>query len=340
MTFTSERELEHFLSTPSEEDVAMARRLDGDVVILGAGGKMGPTLALRVQRAIDEAGGQQAVYAVSRFSDQAVAERLDTAGLRLIHADLLEARDLRKLPDAENVLYLAGRKFGSAGNAAQTWAMNAILPGKVAERYARARIVALSSGNIYPFARVNSKGCDESTPPGPVGEYAQSVLARERVFEYYAQRNGTAVVLVRLNYAVEPRYGVLVDVGRKVLAGEPVDVTMPAYNAIWQGDANSVIFRALEMAAAPAEVLNLTGPETLLVRDVAAAFGEHFGKKVVLRGEEAATALLNDASRCHGIFGLPKVDWRQALAYTAEWLLAERPTHGKPTHFEARDGRY
>lgn len=340
MTFSSEQELDDFLSQPTGEDIAYASQLEGDVVLLGAGGKMGPTLALRIRRALAAAGRSNKVYAISRFSDSRISDQLSSFDISVVSSDLLETRDLRKLPEAENVLFLAGRKFGSSGNEALTWAMNAVLPAKIAERYARSRIVALSSGNIYPFERTGSKGASESTLPAPLGEYAQSVLARERVFEYFSQRSGTPIVRIRLNYAVELRYGVLVDVAQKVFAGIPVDVTMPAFNAIWQGEANSIVFRSLDLATSPAEVLNLTGADTIFVRHVAEQFATRFNKPLKLTGEEAPTALLNDASRCHQLFGPPRIPLETLLDWTAEWISAGLPTLGKPTHFEARDGKF
>ena len=242
-----------------------------------------------------------------------------------------------RLPDCPNILFLAGRKFGSTENMALTWATNVLLPGFVAERYRGACIVALSSGNVYPLA---ASGATEHTAPAPVGEYAQSVLGRERVFEYYANRDGTRVALIRLNYAVDLRYGVLLDIGRRVLEGRAVPLGMGRVNVIWQGDANSYVLRALDLASAPAAFLNVTGPETLQVRWVAERFGEIFGVEPVFEGREAETALLNDSSRCGRLLGPPSVTAEELIRRQAAWIRAGLPTLDKPTHFEVRDGAF
>lgn len=337
----TEEELEALLSEPYPEDVQLAARLEGDVLLLGAGGKMGPTLALRVAAAIRQAGSRATVTAVSRFSDPAIPARLEANGVRALSADLLDEAALRDLPDAANILYLVGMKFGATGQEPLTWAMNAYLPGRVAERFPRSRIVALSTGNVYPLVPVGSGGCDEEHPVGPVGEYAQSCLGRERVFQHFALANGTPVCLVRLNYAVEPRYGVLLDIARKVRAGEPVGLEMGYVNVVWQADANSVCFRALELCDTPAAVLNLTGPETLAVADIARFFARRFGTgEPRFEGEAGALALLNDASRCHAHFGPPRVGPEEAMERVAAWLEAGGRTLGKPTKFEIRDGKF
>src|ERR1019366_4802829 len=287
------------------------RAMEGGLLILGAGGKMGPSLARRARRAAHEAGISagisKSIVAVSRFSDRAAERQLQEAGIETISADLLDFGQLARLPDAENVIFMAGRKFGSAGAAHLTWASNAYLPARVAERYRHARIVALSSGNVYPFVPVASGGATEETAPEPVGEYAQSVLARERMFEFFSARHGTRVCLLRLNYAVELRYGVLRDIGAKVSEGRPVNVSMGAVNAIWQGDANSVCLRSFALCESPPAVLNVTGPETLSVRDIARRFGQLLGREPIFEGREADTALLNNAARCHRLFGAPSV---------------------------------
>jgi nucleoside-diphosphate-sugar epimerase len=338
--FRDETELEDHLSRPTQGDVETVRNLTGDIMLLGAGGKMGPTLALRIQRAINEAGTSQRVIAVSRFSESRVRETLVEAGIEILSTDLLDEQALFDLPDAENIIYLAGRKFGSSGNAALTWAMNVLLPGRVVDRFRESRIAALSSGNIYPLMPIDSKGANEDNPVGPVGEYAQSILGRERMFEHGAQAYGTKVINLRLNYALEPRYGVLVDIGNKVFNGEAVDVTMPAVNFIWQGDANSYVLRSLPLATSPASVLNIAGPEILRVRDIATAFAKRFNKPLTIIGEEAPTALLNDGSRAHELFGNPLISWQQAFDWTCDWISTNGRLLGKPTHFEARDGKF
>ena len=340
MIITDEHQLEDILSKPSEADKKAVGSLDGDLLILGAGGKMGPSLARRAVRAARDAGSDKRVIAVSRFSDKHAREQIEASGVETISADLLTPGELDRLPDAPNVIYMAARKFGSTGDEALTWAMNSWLPGLVAERYKEAKIVAFSSGNIYPFVPVASGGASEDTPVGPVGEYAQSVLARERIFEYFSRLYGTRVVMLRLNYAVELRYGVLVDIGKKVFDRQPIDVTMGHVNIIWQGDANSVCLRSFAMCHAPPVCLNITGPETLSVSGVARLFGLQFGIEPEFTGTESETALLNNASRCHARFGAPEVSVEQMIEWIAHWIKAGGQSHGKPTHFEARDGKF
>lgn len=311
------------MSRPSAADAEAVRALDGDLLILGAGGKMGPTLARRAARACPE----RPVVAVSRSQH-------DVEGVTWIQADLLA--DLAGLPDAENVLFLAGRKFGSAGNPGETWATNAVLPAKVCERWAGARFVVLSSGNVYPLSPPTGGGATEQMAMDPLGEYAQSVRARERVFEHYA----SPAVFLRLNYAVEMRYGVLLDIGMKVFERRPIDLGMGCFNCIWQGDANSVCLRAFGLAAVPAGVLNLTGPETVSVRQVAARFGELFGVAPVFEGAEGHMALLSNAAKCTRLFGYPTVCVDQAIEWTAQWIGMGGEMLGKATHFEVTDGKY
>jgi nucleoside-diphosphate-sugar epimerase len=340
----SETELDDLLSAPSDADRAAMRAMEGGLLILGAGGKMGPSLARRARRAAHEAGISagisKSIVAVSRFSDRAAERQLQEAGIETISADLLDFSQLARLPDAENVIFMAGRKFGSAGAAHLTWASNAYLPARVAERYRHARIVAFSSGNVYPFVPVASGGATEETAPEPVGEYAQSVLARERMFEFFSARHGTRVCLLRLNYAVELRYGVVRDIGAKVFEGRPVNVSMGAVNAIWQGDANSVCLRSFALCESPPAVLNVTGPETLSVRDIARRFGQLLGREPIFEGREADTALLNNAARCHRLFGAPSVSAETVIVWTAEWIRSGGTGWDKPTHFETRDGRF
>ena len=336
----SEMELDDLLSAPSDADCAAMRAIDGALLILGAGGKMGPSLARRARRAADRAGTRANIVAVSRFSDRAAERQLRESGIQTIRADLLDFNQLARLPDADHVIFMAGRKFGSAGAAHVTWASNAYLPARVAERYCDARIVAFSSGNVYPLVPVSSGGATEETAPAPVGEYAQSVLARERMFEFFSARHGTGVCLLRLNYAVELRYGVLRDIGVGVFAGQPVNLGMGYVNAIWQGDANSICLRSFALCASPPAVLNLTGRETLSVRAVARRFGELFGRQPVYDGREADTALLNNAAACHRMFGPPSVGAETAIDWTAEWIRRGGAAWDKPTRFETRDGRY
>jgi len=339
-SITTEAELFDKLSNPYPEDIDFAEELDGDVMILGAAGKMGPTLIRRIIRASDQAGVDRTVYAVSRYSDPEDKSRLESWGAETIQADLLEAGALSSLPDCENIVYMVGMKFGTTGREPQTWAINSYLPGEVARRFSKSRIVAFSTGNVYPPVPVESGGCTESDEVGPVGEYAQSCLGRERVFQYFSQRNDTPTCLLRLNYAVEARYGVLADIAKWVYRGEPVPLDMGYVNVIWQGDANSVCFRSLELTDSPAEVLNVTGPETLSVRSLAERFADRFGTDVTFDGEEHETALLNDASRSHDLYGEPRVSVDEVIDLVASWIEADNPMMDKPTKFHVRSGDF
>ena len=314
--------------------------LDGDLLILGVSGKMGPSLAHRAALACAAAGVQKRIIGVARFSSPEVERQLRDWGIETIAADLLEPGLLQRLPDVPNIIYMAARKFGSTGNEGLTWAMNTHLPGLVADRFRGSRIVAFSSGNVYPLTPVLHGGPTEAAPIGPVGEYAQSVLGRERVFAYYAQRDGTRVALLRLNYAIDMRYGVLLDIGRKVFERRPVDLRMGHANVIWQGDANSVCLRAFPLCDVPPAILNLTGPETVAVRWAATRFGAHFGVEPIFEGTESDTALLSNASRCQQLFGYPTVSVEQLVEWTAAWIQAGGSCWNKPTHFETRDGKF
>lgn len=336
----TESELEELLSRPGPRDIEAMSRLEGDLLLLGVAGKMGPTLAMRARRAVEAAGSRTRVIGVSRFSTPGSRTALESAGIETIEADLLGRNSLSALPDAANVVYLAGRKFGSTGDAAQTWAMNVHAADRVAERFRQSRMVAFSSGNVYPLVPIVSGGATESMEPDPVGEYAQSVLGRERTFEYASMRDGLPMTILRLNYAVELRYGVLLDIGTAVFERRPVDLRMGAFNVIWQGDANSVCLRSFELCSTPPAVVNLTGPETLSVRHVARQFAAYFGIEPVFTGEESATALLNNAGRCHRLFGYPSVTPDELIEWTAKWIGLGGGTLGKPTHFETRDGKF
>jgi nucleoside-diphosphate-sugar epimerase len=326
-------QLEDRLSAPLEQDIDFARRLDGDVLILGAAGKMGPSLARRIRRAMDAAGSPHAVITVSRGA-------LEIPGVRHMQSNILADGALESLPDAPNVLFLAARKFGSTGAPEQTWSTNVLLPALVARRYRKSRIVSFSTGNVYPLVPVESGGATEETPVDPVGEYAWSALGRERMFTYAAMEFGTPVSLLRLNYAVELRYGVLVDIAVKVRDGVAVDLSMGYVNIVWQGYANSVCFRSLVVASTPPRILNLTGPETLRVRDLAVEFGKRLGKEPVLTGQEQPTALLNNAADCHKTFGMPDVGVEELIGLVAEWVGADGELLGKPTKFQVRDGKF
>jgi nucleoside-diphosphate-sugar epimerase len=332
--------LDRHLWEPTSEVVDDLAAVDGDVLLLGAGGKLGPSLARMARAALDAAGSARRVVAVSRFSEPGRRDELASAGVETVVADAADPTALAGLPEAANIVYLVGRKFGTHGDEWTTWATNTYLPARVAERYAGARIAAFSTGNVYPLTPVGSGGADEHTPPGPVGEYAQSCLGRERLLQHLAIAQGTPVAILRLNYAIDLRYGVLHDVARAVLAGEPVDVTMGSVNVIWQGDANAVTLRSLRHASSPADVLNVTGPETVSVRWLAHECGRRLGRDPVIVGEEAPTALLSNAARCAARFGYPRVPLATMLDWTCRWVAAGAPSHGKPTRFEQRAGAF
>jgi nucleoside-diphosphate-sugar epimerase len=334
-------ELEELLSRPREADVAAMAELKGNLLILGVGGKMGPSLAALARRASDKAGVKRRIVAVARFSNSDLPKELSAQGIETIASDLLESGALDRLPDMPNVIFMAARKFGSSGAEQLTWAMNTFLPGLVAERYRNSRIVAFSTGNVYPLRSAAEGGATESTPVGPIGEYAQSALGRERMFEYGSSRYGTKAAILRLNYAVELRYGVLVDIGRAVYERRPVLLTMPQVNVIWQGDANSWCLSSFARCSSPPFVLNITGPETLSVREVAAEFGKHFGMEPIF-GPEATepTSLLNNASKANALFGKPAVSPSEMIAWIADWIRQGGAMLNKPTHFQTRDGKF
>jgi nucleoside-diphosphate-sugar epimerase len=333
-------ELEERLSRPTSADVSALAELDGDLVILGAGGKMGPSLAALARRAADQAKIRTRIIAVSRFANDSVRLQLSSQHIETISCDLLEPGALAKLPDVENVIFMAARKFGTAGSAHLTWAMNTYLPGLVADRYRRSRIVAFSTGNVYPLRPVRQGGALESDAADPQGEYAQSALGRERMFEYGSHHWGTPVTILRLNYAVELRYGVLADIGQAVFERRPIDLRMGFVNVIWQGDANSICLRSLAHCQSPPLVLNVTGPETLSVRDIAEDFGCHFGVEPAFDFEESSTALLSNAAKAHELFGCPTVKPAEVVEWTADWIRNDRPMLNKPTHFATRDGKF
>jgi len=336
----NETELEERLSRPSDATAAALAGMKGDLLILGAGGKMGPSLARLARRAAEKAGIGKRIIAVARFSDPSLASELAADGIETITSDLLEPGELEKLPDIPNVIYMAAKKFGTAGAEHFTWAMNTYLPGLVASRFRDSRIVAFSTGNVYPLRSVNEGGASESTPVAPVGEYAQSALGRERMFEYGSAKWGTPVVILRLNYAIDLRYGVLLDIGQAVYERRPVDLRMPLVNVIWQGDANSWCLRSFAHCQSPPFVLNITGPETLSVRDIAADFGRHFGVEPKFASQPGSSALLNNAAQARKLFGETSVKPEEMIAWTANWIKQGGTTHGKPTHFQTRDGKF
>ena len=333
-------QLEDMLSTPSPELVEYFSRLKGDILILGAGGKIGPSLACMAKRAAEMAGVQKRIIGVSRFHSTELCEFLSKNGIEIIKGDLLDYQFLAGLPKVENVIYMAGMKFGSAENVSLTWILNSYLPGMVAEQFRDSKIVMYSTGCVYPFVSLKSGGATEQTPPVAVGEYAQSCLGRERMFEYGSLKYKTPVVRIRLNYAVEMRYGVLVDIAQKVKSRVPIDLSMGAANMIWQGDANNVVLRSFGICDSPATILNVTGPETLSIRWIANRFGELYNLPPQFEGEESDSAWLSNAALCHRLFGYPKTPLDQVILWTAKWIEEEMPTLNKPTHFETRDGEF
>jgi nucleoside-diphosphate-sugar epimerase len=336
----SDQQLTSLLTQPTDADVAFAHRLRGDTMILGAGGKMGPTLAQRLVRALRTAGRESRVIAVSRFQSSGAERELVDAGVETIACDLLDAESLRKLPLVENVLFLAGRKFGSAGDPEVTWAMNTVVPVYVAQHFRESRIVAFSTGNVYPFVSPERGGCVESDAPAPVGEYAQSCLGRERVFEFYSKKFKTPCLIFRLNYAIDLRYGVLVDIARQVYEGKPVDLSVPVVNVLWQGDANSYAMRSLELCESPARILNVTGPETIPVLRAAEFFARRFQRDLQVTGESKGLALLNDAGACHAALGYPAVSAEELMEAVAIWVESGGASLNKATKFQVTDGKF
>ena len=331
--------LDDLLSEPSAGAIDAIRQLDGDLLILGVAGKMGPTLARMARRASDEAGRPRRIIGVARFSNPTVATELQQHGIETIAADLLDPDQVARLPDAANVLWMGGMKFGTTGQEALTWAMNTYAPALICSRFRRSRIVAFSTGNVYGLSPVVRGGCLEGEPLNPVGEYSLSALGRERIFEYFGRTFSIPMAILRLNYAVEMRYGVLVDIARNVLADEPIDVSMGHLNAIWQGDANAMALQAFGCVATPPRVLNITGP-ILSVRRVAESFAELFDKSVTIIGTEAADALISNPRESHRHFGPPRIDADQMMKWIAAWVRRGGASFEKPTHFESRDGRF
>jgi hypothetical protein len=339
-TIENEQQLEELLSRPTAEVIDLFRNLEGDLIFLGIAGKIGPSIARMAKRACEEAGVSKRIIGVSRFSNEAEKNQIESYGIETIRGDLLDPDFVHSLPKVKNVIFLAGMKFGSEGNLSLTWAMNTYVPALVASHYKDSKIVAFSTGCVYPLVNVKSGGSVESDKPVAIGEYAQSCLGRERMFEYGSLNYGTPVSLIRLNYSVEMRYGVLVDVASKVKNDQVVDLAMGYFNVIWQGDMNAMVLCSLLHCSTPAIIMNITGPETLSVRQVALEFGKLFGKEPKFTGKEAPTALLSNAGLSHGLFGKPKVSPDQIIQWIAYWISHENRLLNKQTHFEVRDGKY
>ena len=334
------KQLEQDLTKPSAALIADIKKIEGDIILLGIGGKMGVSMGKLAVDALKAAGMNNRVIGVSRFSDAKAKAELEGVGVETIACDLLNDAELQQLPDAKNVIYLAGNKFGTTGKEGFTWAMNAYLPGRVAEKYKNSNIVAFSSGNVLPFVPVTSGGVAENVTPEPIGEYAQSCLGRERIFEYFAKQNQTPILIYRLNYAVDFRYGVLMEIAKSVLSEKEIDLTTENVNVIWQGDANEIALRSLLHCEAPAKILNVTGPEILSIRWIAEEFGKIFNKSPKFIHQPAGSALLNNASECHRLFGYPKVTIREMIDITATWINNGGDEFGKATHFQERGGKF
>ena len=333
-------QLEDKLSEPTPKVIQAMAELDGDILILGAAGKMGPNLAQMAARAVQLAGVEKRITAVARKVSSEIKESFDRFGIEIISADLFDKEALSALPDSKNVMFMAGKKFGSTGDEWNTWAINTYLPGLVAERFADSRIVVFSTGNVYPMTPVAHGGASEDCPPAPVGEYAQSCLGRERIFEYFSIKNGTPCLIYRLCYAVELRYGIVLDIAQKVYSGQPIDLTMGHAVAIWQGDAVAQALRCFALCQSPPLKLNITGPETLSIRWLALELGRYLGKEPIFEGEEAETAFIFNASLVQELFGSPTVPLGWIVRWVAHWLKIGGITHNKPTHFEQREGKY
>jgi len=340
--FRTEAELDAALSEPITGVVETLSRHPGDIIFLGAAGKMGPTLARMAKRASDAGGVKRRVIAVSRFSAGAGdgEEAFTAHGVETVRCDLLDEEQVKRLPDAPNVVYMPGRKFGSTGDAATTWAVNCHLPAVVCRKYRASRVVVFSTGNVYPLTRPETGGPTERDPPDPVGEYGMSALGRERMFEFFSRSLGLPVAVIRLNYACDLRYGVLVDLACKVRAGEPVDLATGYFNTIWQGDASVMTLRAFDHCSTPPAVFNLTGSEVLSVREVCVKFGELLGTAPRFAGSEADTALLSNAAAGIAALGPPRVSSERLIEWVADWLNRGGRLLNRPTHFENRDGRF
>ena len=328
--------LDELLCRPSQALINDLDKVDGDLMILGVAGKMRPTLAGLAKAALP----RRRVIGVARFSDPAAKAWLEARGVETIACDLLEEVAIKALPKVQNIIFMAGRKFGAEGDLSLTWAMNTHVPALVAQAFCHSRIVAFSTGCVYPFVPISGKGADETVSPNPPGEYAQSCVGRERMFEYFSAQYGTPGRLFRLNYAIDMRYGVLHDIATKILQGKPIDVSLGHVNCIWQGDASTQALRCLAHCETPTSPINVSGHEILSVRDLARRLGALLGRDPVIVGTEQPTAWLTDTSLAVKLFGLPIVDTERLIRWTADWVARAMPSLGKPTKYEVRDGRY
>jgi len=334
------QELEAKLAEPSEQLIKDIADIDGDIMLLGVGGKMGPSLARLAMNTIKAAGVSKRVIGASRFSSGNLKQELEADGVETISVDLLNDAELQKLPDVKNIIYMAGNKFGTMGNEHFTWAMNSYLPGRVAEKYKNSRMVVFSTGNVYPLTPLAKGGSTEKDSPAPIGEYGQSCLGRERIFEHFSHKYNIPMMIYRLNYAIDLRYGVLLELAKSIKAGKPIDVTMGNVNCIWQGDANEIAIRALKTCTSPANVFNVTGPEIVSLRYAAGLLGERLGIKPEFIGQEAPTALLSNSAKAHKTFGYPSVSLLQMIDWIGGWVAEGGETWNKPTHFQEREGKY
>jgi len=339
-TINDETQLDEVMSRGSEPLVRLVQEIDGDIIILGIAGKIGAHLGMAAVRAIEKAGVKKKVIGVSRFSEEGIRKKLESAGIETIQCDLLDVEAVNRLPSVPNVIFMAGKKFGTRGSEDLTWAMNTILPANVARHFTESRIVVFSTGNVYDLAPVCGAMPTEEDPTNPLGEYAQSTLGRERVFEYFCNHKKIPVCIFRLNYAVDLRYGVLRDIGDRVFAGQPIDLSTGHVNVIWQGDVVNQAIQCLAQCSCPANIINITGPETASVRYIASRFARLFDKDVVFINEERPTALLNNAAKAANLFGYPSVPLLRMIEWTAHWIKIGGPSLDKPTHFEVRNGKF